>query len=146
MTYKVHIQQISGSEASAAIDSFYEQEGKHYRARSSDLFFVAITENKIIGACRFCIEENTPLLRSMIIHEPLRSQKIGTLILESFAQYLDQNNFRSTYCIPYDHLEKFYGSIGFKIVPETDCPVFLQERIKDYRTRTTDSFMIMRRD
>lgn len=61
-------------------------------------------------------------------------------------QYLDENNFRLTYCIPYDHLENFYGLIGFKIINEEDVPAFLQERIQEYRKRNTDKFMIMCRD
>lgn len=142
----VHIQLIEGFKATPIVDPFYEQEGKSHRARSSDLFFAAFMENSIVGVCRFCVEEDTPLLRSMIIHEPLRSQKIGSKILESFAQYLDHNNFRSTYCIPYDHLGNFYGRIGFKIINEEDSPVFLQERIQEYRKKSSDSFMIMRRD
>ena len=111
MTSAVRVQLIPGSEAAHIVDPFYAQEGKSHRARSSDLFFAAFIENSIVGVCRFCIEENTPLLRSMIIHSPLRSKKNGSKILESFARYLDQNNFRPTYCIPYGHLENFYSRI-----------------------------------
>jgi N-acetylglutamate synthase-like GNAT family acetyltransferase len=146
MNATVRIQLIPGSEAAQTVDPFYEQEGKSHRARSSDLFFAAYIENSIVGVCRFCIKENTPLLRSMIIHSPLRSKKIGSKILESFAQYLDKNNFRPTYCIPYGHLEKFYSRIGFKIIKEEDSPTFLQERIQEYRKKSPDTFMIMRRD
>ncbi|OFZ29214.1 MAG: hypothetical protein A2622_14335 [Bdellovibrionales bacterium RIFCSPHIGHO2_01_FULL_40_29] len=146
MTTAVRIQLITGSEAASTVDPFYEQEGKSHRARKSDLFFAAFIENTIVGVCRFCIEENTPLLRSMIIHAPLRSQKIGAKILENFAQYLDKNNFRPTYCIPYDHLGNFYGLIGFKIINEEDAPAFLRERIQTYRKNTSDTFMFMRRD
>lgn len=146
MNTTVRIQLILGSEAAPIVDPFYEQEGKSHRAHSSDLFFAAFIENSIVGVCRFCIEENTPLLRSMIIHTSLRSKKIGAKILESFAQYLDKNNFRPTYCVPYGHLEKFYGHIGFKIINEEDSPTFLQERIQEYRKKAPDTFMIMRRD
>lgn len=146
MNRTVRIQLIPGSEAAPIVDAFYEQEGKSHRARNSDLFFAAFIENTIVGVCRFCVEENTPLLRSMIIHAPLRSQKIGAKILESFARYLDKNNFRPTYCIPYGHLGNFYGLIGFKIINEEDAPAFLQERIQTYRKNSSDTFMFMRRD
>lgn len=142
----IRIQLIPGSEAAPLVDPFYEQEGKSHRARSSDLFFVAFKENTVVGVCCFCIEENTPLLRSMIVHAHLRSQKIGANILESFARYLDQNNFRPTYCIHYGHLGNFYGLIGFKIINEEESPAFLQDRIKQYRKNNPDTFMIMRRD
>ncbi|AHZ84798.1 hypothetical protein Bb109J_c2104 [Bdellovibrio bacteriovorus] len=142
----VYIKLIPGSEAASIVDAFYEQEGKTHRARDTDLFFAAFIENTIVGICRFCIEENTPLLRSMIVHAPLRSQKIGAKILERFAQYLDENNHHPTYCIPYDHLENFYGLIGFKILKEEEATAFLQDRIQTYRKNTNDKFMFMRRD
>ena len=147
MNTAVRIQQLPGSEAGSIINSFYEQEGKsHHRARDADLFFTAFIEDKIVGVCRFCREENTAMLRSMVVHEPLRSQKIGAKILASFALYVDQNNYRPTYCIPYDHLEKFYGLIGFKIIKEKDSPLFLQKRIQEYRNNSSNTYMLMRRD
>lgn len=146
MDKNIRIELISGSDAAAIVDPFYEQEGKTHRARSTDLFFAAFIETKIVGVCRFCVEENTPMLRSMIVHTPLRSKKIGAKILESFEEYLDKNNFRSTYCIPYGHLGRFYGLIGFKVIKEEDAPEFLQERIQGYRKRNPEEFMIMRRD
>jgi N-acetylglutamate synthase-like GNAT family acetyltransferase len=146
MTTSVRIEMIPGSEAASIVNPFFEKEGKHYRARDIDLFFVAFVEDKVVGACRFCIEENTPMLRSMIIHAPLRSQRIGTKILESFAHYLDKNDFRPAYCIPYDHLGNFYGLIGFKIIKDEEAPAFLQERIQIYRGESSDKFMLMRRD
>lgn len=146
MKTPVRIQLIPGSEAAAIVDAFYEQEGKQHRARNSDLFFIAFMENTIVGVCRFCVEEDTPLLRSMIVHAPLRAQKIGAKILESFAQYLDENSIRSTYCIPYDHLGSFYGLIRFEIINEEEAPAFLQDRIQQYRKKSSDKFMLMRRD
>ncbi len=146
MNTTVQIQLISGSEAVPIVDPFYEQEGKSHRARNSDLFFAAFIDSTIVGVCRFCVEENTPMLRSMIVQTSLQSKKIGSKILEHFAEYLEKNNFRPTYCIPYDHLEKFYGHIGFKVIKEEDAPVFLQERIQGYRERNPEAFMIMRRD
>jgi N-acetylglutamate synthase-like GNAT family acetyltransferase len=146
MNTTVRIQMIPGSEAAPIVDAFYEQEGKSHRARNSDLFFAAFIENTIVGICRFCIEEDTPLLRSMIIHAPLRSHKIGAKILESFEKYLNENKLGPTYCIPYDHLESFYSRIQFKVIQEEDAPLFLQERIKEYRKKSSDHFMIMKRD
>jgi N-acetylglutamate synthase-like GNAT family acetyltransferase len=146
MDIMVRIQLIPGSKAAPIVDPFFEKEGKSYRARDIDLFFTAFIENTIVGACRFCIEENTPLLRSMIIHAPLRSQKIGAKILESFARYLDENKFGPTYCLPYDHLGNFYGLIGFKIIKDEEAPEFLEERVQRYRKDSSDAYMVMRRD
>lgn len=38
----------------------------HHRTRDIDLFFAAFLCNTIIGVCHFCIEENSPLLQSMV--------------------------------------------------------------------------------
>lgn len=146
MNAVVQIKMLKFTEAALVVDPFYEQEGKNHRAGRSDLFFVAFIDSKVVGVCRFCIEENTPMLRSMIVHGPMRSQKIGAKILKSFARYLDENNFRSIYCIPYAHLGNFYGSIGFKIIQEKEAPVFLQERLQNYRNTYPEKFMLMRRD
>jgi N-acetylglutamate synthase-like GNAT family acetyltransferase len=110
----IRIELIPGNEAAPIVDPFYEQEGKTHRARSSDLFFAAFIESSIVGVCRFCIEEDTPLLRSMIVQSNLRSHKIGSKILQSFAEYLEINGFGPTYCVPYDHLGVFYSQIGFR--------------------------------
>lgn len=142
----VSIQLVSGDDATAIVDPFYAQEGKKHRARKADLFFVAFLEGDVVGVCRYCLEQNTPLLRSMVVHAPLRSRKIGARILSRFAQYLDDNNLGPTYCIPYSHLDRFYGLAGFKVIKESDAPVFLQERIREYRGRSIDAFLIMRRD
>lgn len=145
MIESVRIELIPGIEAALIVDPFYEEEGKTHRARSSDLFFAAFIENSVVGVCRFCVEEGTPLLRSMIVQSNLRSQKIGSKILKSFADYLDTNDVGPTFCIPYDHLGIFYSQIGFKIIREEDAPLFRQERIQTYRTNNPEKFMIMRR-
>jgi|GEM_PF-2689965 hypothetical protein len=146
MSSKVQIKRMASEVAATLVDAFYEQEGKNHRANPGDLFFVAYLDNKVVGVCRFCIEENTPLLRSMIVQADLRAQKIGAKILESFESYLTENNIGPTYCIPYDHLEKFYSLIGFKIIREEESPVFLQERIGKYRASNVERFMMMKRD
>ena len=145
MNPNVEIKRLVGKEVAPLVDAFYEQEGKNHRANPGDLFFVAYLDNKVVGLCRFCIEENTPLLRSMIVQSDLRAQKIGAKILESFENYLNENNIGPTYCIPYDHLEKFYSLINFKVVRDEDCPAFLQERIKKYRSNNQERFMMMKR-
>jgi N-acetylglutamate synthase-like GNAT family acetyltransferase len=145
MIASVRIELIPGRDAAPVVDPFYEQEGKTHRARSSDLFFAAFVEQSIVGVCRFCVEEETPMLRSMIIKSDFRSHKIGSKVLRSFAEYLDKNGFRSTYCIPYVHLRSFYGQIGFEMIDERDAPAFLQERIQSYRENNPEKFMIMLR-
>lgn len=146
MNTTVRVRLIPGPEAAPVVDPFYEQEGKSHRARDRDLFFVAFKDDIIVGVCRFCVEEGTPLLRSMIVHAPLRSNRIGTKLLECFADYVDRNSLGPIFCIPYDHLEKFYGLVGFRVIHEADAPLFLQERIRTYRKNSSDKFMFMRRD
>lgn len=44
---KLFIKQVSGLEWQKEIDTFYESQGSEHRARSTDLFFVAVEENQI---------------------------------------------------------------------------------------------------
>ena len=37
------------------------------------------------------------------------------------------------FCIPYAHLDGFYGQIGFEAVPPDDLPPHLARRLAQYR-------------
>ena len=120
-----------GSEARALVDPFYESHDSRGRARDTDLFFLAYDEATLIGCVRYCVEEGTSLLRSLMIHKDHRQRGTGYQLLNEFAGYLDRENVRDVFCLPYLHLENFYGSAGF-IKTVHDVPLFLEERMKSY--------------
>lgn len=121
-----------GPEVASLVDSFYELNGSSGRARSGDLFFLAMVGGGLIGCVRYCVENETPMLRTMRVHQDYRRQGVGRALLTCFAAYLDARGVRNVYCLPYPHLEDFYGMIGFIRVSPDDAPEFLQQRLRAY--------------
>lgn len=142
---EIEIKIIPGSEAVSLVNPFYVSQSGKPVARETDLFFVAFKNSEIVGSVRFCEEENTPMLRSMVIHADHRRNRIGQCLLQTFEKYLNDNKIKNTFCLPYGHLGEFYGSIGFKIVAdENTAPQFLQDRLTEYRKKP-EIFMCMKR-
>jgi N-acetylglutamate synthase-like GNAT family acetyltransferase len=131
----VKIETHSGLEVKAEVDAFYAKNGGNARARDEDLFFLARVEEKLAGAVRFCLEEGHPMLRSMMIREDLRSKGLGKCLLGAFAEFLDEENIRSVHCLPFNYLEKFYGSIGFRKADPEQIPAFLATRMAEYNKK-----------
>ena len=147
---ELEIQIHRGDTVKELVDAFYKKNGHQGQARPDDLFFLAFRNSEIMGCVRFCEEEGTAMLRTMMIDEPSRRQKIGHQLLLNFEHYLTENKIKNTYCIPYSHLEDFYGLIGFNRVSDLDLPVFLQQRIADYRAKAIETsngkiYLCMRR-
>jgi N-acetylglutamate synthase-like GNAT family acetyltransferase len=144
-TEDLQIQIRPGHDVKNAVDAFYSKNDSQGKARADDIFFLALRkDSEIVGCVRFCVEENTPLLRTMMIDPNYRRQKIGLKLLNHFENYLVQNKIQNTFCIPYSHLENFYGQIGFNKVSDDQMPSFLFERINSYRLKGK-SFFCMRR-
>ncbi|CAN5455378.1 hypothetical protein BH10BDE1_BH10BDE1_07510 [soil metagenome] len=137
---------IVGARAAETVNPFYVAHGATAFARPEDLFFTAFDGDELIGSVRFCVEEKTPMLRSMMIHEGYRKRGVGQALLGRFETYLDEQAFRLTHCLPYGHLVAFYGQIGFGVIPEIQAPPFLLERLAGYRTKNpTVDYICMRR-
>ena len=125
--------QSIGSDVKAILDEFYFQHGGKTKIAPNDLCFMVWDRDHLIGNVRFCIEEGVPLLRSMMIAKEYRKKKIGFALLEKFQKYLDENHVREIFCLPYDYLEAFYGTIGFQKAADDRVPRFLFERLTTYR-------------
>ncbi len=134
----------TGKETKTSVDSFYAKNGSRGTARPGDLFFLAQAKGTLLGCVRFCVEEGTPMLRTMMIEESYRKQGIGRKILSAFVDYLDQNSIKNVFCIPYAHLERFYEFAGFQKVENNEIPGFLQERMRAYLSGGKD-YICMRR-
>lgn len=133
-----------GAQSQTLVDPFYAKNGSQGLARPEDVFFLAMLESELVGCVRFCVEEKTPLLRTMMIDQKYRRSGIGLSLLKAFASFLDENSIRDVFCLPYAHLDQFYGKIGFQSVDETDTPAFLLARLAKYRAKE-DNFICMRR-
>jgi N-acetylglutamate synthase-like GNAT family acetyltransferase len=139
MNDQIEIKVLNGKDAKNFVDPFYKANNKPHSARDTDIFFCAFISNQIIGTVRFCTEENTSLLRSMLIHENYRFQRIGHSLLKEFESHLIAHNIQDTFCIPYTHLLKFYGLIGFEEINANETPEFLYQRFLSYLEKYPDN-------
>lgn len=134
----------SGNQVEALVNDFYKKHDSPHKARPTDIFFLAMAQERLVGTVRYCVEENTPLLRSMRVDTEFHGQGIGRQLLKNFESYLEERKIRNTYCLPYGHLDKFYRIIEFQTVEWQDTPSFLKERLLTYR-QTGKQYLCMRR-
>ncbi len=140
----IEIRRLTGKPGIELVTPFYEEQDKRPSLREEDLFFIAQKDDKVVGCFRFCFEENTPVLRSMMIHSDYRRHGIGTALLLNFETYLNEHQLRKTYCLPYAHLEGFYGQIGFQLIAESQAPLFLKSRLSAYRQKPAQFICMIR--
>jgi adenylate kinase family enzyme/N-acetylglutamate synthase-like GNAT family acetyltransferase len=125
------------------VDTFYENSGRSARARPGDVLLVAIDEGgEILGCVRYCVEEGTPMLRSMLVAERARKRGVGAALLAQFDSFLREQKVAGIYCVPFTHLESFYASIGFKRVE--NGPKFLLARLDEYRHAGQSALLMFR--
>jgi N-acetylglutamate synthase-like GNAT family acetyltransferase len=132
-----------GAEARPLVDPFYERNGRQPCARDEDLFFIAM-DDAVLGCVRFCVENDTPMLRTMMVDAVHRRRGIGGLLLREFVGYLDAHQIRDVYCLPYAHLDGFYGAVGFQRIAPEQAPAFLQQRLRSYDP-SGKAYLCMRR-
>lgn len=141
---QITIERRSGHEAKALVDPFYLKNGSKGTARPDDLFILAFIGESPVGCVRYCVEEHIPMLRTMMIAVEFRGKGLGRRILREFALFLDENQVKNVHCLPYAHLEDFYGAIGFQKLSEFEIPPFLKERLETYRL-SGKKYLCMRR-
>ncbi len=141
----IEVRMRPGIDVKDLVDAFYSQNGVKGRARPDDLFFMAYQSDQLIGCVRYCFEENTPMLRTMMIDPNHRRSSVGRTLLIQFEKYLIQHDLKNTFCLPYPHLENFYGIIGFKKVSEAQVPVFLRKRMQEYQALSYAPMIFMER-
>lgn len=120
---------------------FYASQNYSAGAREEDVVIAALDKNKIIGVVRLCREEGVNVLRGMFIDKPYQRKGIGSSMLEKAASLMENKEY---YCIPYSHLEDFYGQIGFREIATSAAPAHLQERLARY-LGMGNRMMIMKR-
>ncbi len=128
----LEIRILEGVQARPLVDPFYERNGGRRCARDEDLFFLAMTDGMLLGCVRYCVEAETPMLRTMMVDSKHRRRGIGSFLLNEFTRYLDTHGVHDVYCLPYAHLDAFYAAAGFKRVPVDEVPDYLKERMRTY--------------
>jgi GNAT superfamily N-acetyltransferase len=71
-----------------------------------DTAWFAEISGDVIGTVRVAPEHGTLVLRGMQVAEQWRGLGIGIRMLHAVVSWLDN---RRCYCIPFAHLERFYG-------------------------------------
>lgn len=139
------MQEVSVREASVAdhpdIAALYESCGYSGGIGTNDTILVAVGTGSLAGVVRLCSESDAVVLRGMQVLPGLRRQGIGRNLLAKCAARLTD---ASCYCIPWAHLEQFYGSVGFERCEPSDAPRFLSERLSSCRQEGLDVILMRR--
>jgi hypothetical protein len=118
------------------VDGFYASEGRTVRVESGEQWVLALEDGKVVGVLRLCLEESHQVLRTVQVTESLRR------MLDLVPPLLQP---RPCFCLPYSHLIRFYGRIGFVPIPTPKAPEHLQTRLAGYLAKGED-MLVMRRD
>ncbi len=137
------VRELKGPQADI-VKKLYESEGHGIEIRNFDLFFAGFIENKLAASVRFCVEQGTAMLRTMRVAKKFQGRGLGLSMLKYFESYLNENSVNNTYCLPYSHLENFYGTIGFRSVEYESVPKFLQARFLKNRADGLDLLCMKR--
>jgi N-acetylglutamate synthase-like GNAT family acetyltransferase len=127
---------------------FYCSSGRAPVLEPSDILVGARIENELIGIVRLCCEHGTYVLRTMQVSDKYQRRGIGHIMLRRFLELLRERGISDSshvFCMPYTHLETFYGLIGFKKIPASTAPLFLQERAAEFAERNTEKSVIFMR-
>ena len=130
-----------GASGLAEVSEFYDTVGYGGGVSPSDVIIVARSAGRMLGAVRLCTEGGVMVLRGMHVTPALHGKGIGRVLLDHCVPYLDRG---PAYCVPYEHLVKFYGQVGFVVALPASLPAFLAERLAGY-TAANRRTLAMRR-
>jgi N-acetylglutamate synthase-like GNAT family acetyltransferase len=133
----------NADEVSDLVNAFYVATGRPTKkVDPSDKIVMAISEEKIVGVVRLCFEQGYYVLRTMQVHPNFQRKGIGLEILQEFERTLEKLGIHESYCFAFAHLEKFYGSIGYIKINNSEAPQFLQERLMESSRQYPDKAFI----
>lgn len=124
------------------VNAFYKETGYKGMAMAEDLIFAAVDDARIVGVVRICREHDHRVLRGMRVAMEYRGRRVvgpGMLV-----HVLPCMEHRDCWGIAYPHLERFYGTVGFRFVPANTAPPHLQERLMEYGGEATNRIMLRR--
>lgn len=121
------------------VNIFYKRAGYSHDATDSDIIFICESGSTIIGTVRIVFENGEYVLRGMQIAPEFQGRGIGSHLLSEMKPVL-RDLKKTCYCVPYSHLEKFYGQIGFQ--KTTEGPRFLEERVAKYNSTGMDVILM----
>ena len=102
------------------------------QAPRDDDIYIALLEQRLIGALRLCHYDTDRLLRSMCIHKDFRGKGLGSYMLQQLEPVLCQ---APCYCFPYEHLQDFYQRAGFETISQDQAPAGIRKKYAAYRQK-----------
>ncbi|MCL6271912.1 GNAT family N-acetyltransferase [Sansalvadorimonas sp. 2012CJ34-2] len=111
------------------VNQFYRAAGYSGSWGENEQAYCLSDSDNIVGAVKVESLEGVLILRGMYIASDKQSNGYGSLLLSQIEPVL---NKAKSYCLPFDHLEDFYGKAGFVRISETELPAFLQKRLGKY--------------
>jgi len=133
--------EIASVESLQDVANLYSANGYSGPIGDNDTVLIAREESVTVAVVRLCLEQDTTVLRGMMVAPSSRRQKIGFRLLKHCEQVLGA---KQSYCLPYTHLEQFYGQIGFRRIDASDLPDFLRERFASYLEKGLDVIAMRR--
>ena len=121
---------------------FYKAARYSSKIGREDEVYVLRQQNSIIASLKLVKLDQYLILRSMVVSPEHRGQGIGLLMLHYLVDELEN---RECWCFPFDGLEKFYSSIGFRTFTPEDCPNIIKQKYQQYFSQGKKIF-IMKRD
>ncbi len=125
------------------LNVFYKSCDRQTQLNEVDHVVIGRLQSEIVVVVRLCLEDDIYVLRTMQVKDDLQGKGIGRLALDNFTQLLKEQSVERIYCMPYAHLEYFYGLIGFKKIELDQAPLFLQKRFEDFHKRHSDKQVIL---
>jgi len=122
------------------VRSFYERCQYQGGALPDDVILCAEGQGNIVGIVRLAIEHNVIMLRGMQVDPAHHRRGIGRKLLLQFQMLLDP--YEPCFCVPFRHLIKFYGIIGFKEIQVNEAPPHLAARLARYRNDGLDMIIM----
>ncbi len=113
------------------VKAFYKTARYSPKVNKQDEVYVlrSSPEGEIVAAVRLTTEQDTLLLRSMVVLPAMRSKGIGKLFLRRLTESIGA---RDCWCFPFEHLESFYQSAQFACIEPTEAPPNLQQKYHRY--------------
>ena len=143
MSPDISIHVKSAPEVSKQANAFYRLCGSSATVEKGDTIIFAVHNGEMIGIVRLCHEHGLDVLRTMRVRSDFQRQGVGLEMLQYFKEVVNSKGISKLFCLPYDHLESFYGSIGFKKIEFTAAPTHLQERLLRTQAERPSSKMIV---
>mgnify|MGYP000117160604 CR=1 FL=1 len=107
-----------------------------------DEVYIVRHQNLIIATLKLVKLDHYLILRSMVVSPLHRRTGVGSFMLHCLAEKLES---RECWCFPFNGLETFYGTIGFKVHLPENSPNIIRQKYQQYFSQGKKIF-IMKRD